>query len=115
MWWSFLTLIFSYNICVRKEAGYCCIQYSACSDTGSWSISQIASTAATDTVCTADYVTITGASAACGPTTQAVQPVQKICGGIFSGVDTQTINAPVCGKYNLTFYFEIYVLFFSGN
>ena len=97
-------MIFSYNICVRKEAGYCCIQYSVCSDTGSWTISQIlaAGSLATDTICAADYVTIAGASAACpGATPQVVQPVQKICGGIFSGVDTQTVNAPVCGKYTV--------------
>ena len=98
-------LIFSYNICVRKEAGYCCIQYSVCSDTGSWTISQIlaAGSLATDTICAADYVSIAGASAACPSSTpQVIQPVQKICGGIFSGVDTSTVNAPVCGKYDLS-------------
>ena len=107
-------LIYSYSICVRKEAGYCCIQYSPCSDTGSWTINQIKAAGSLETEttnCAADYVTINGAAAACPNTTpQVIQPINQVCGGIFSGVDTSTVAGTVCGMHNLTFFIKnIYI------
>ena len=29
---------FSYNVCIRPEAGFCCVQYQVCSDPGSFSL-----------------------------------------------------------------------------
>ena len=89
---------YSYNICVRKEDGYCCIRYYPCSDTGSFSIEESSSDAtAVGTNCATDYVLIDGASAACTPgNCQNVNP--KICGALFSAISGAKATAYVCGK-----------------
>ena len=52
----------SYAICIRQEAGYCCIEYSLCSDDNSWSLfnTAIAIGARQDDLCTGDYLGIDG-------------------------------------------------------
>ena len=62
---SFIPL-FSYSVCIRPEAGICCVQYYLCGDTSSWSIDAvIASKAEVDNQCTSDYIGIEGAMNAC--------------------------------------------------
>ena len=65
----FLCLSFlSYNVCIRPEDGFCCIQYQVCSDAGSFSLSSgaIDPAIAADLVskaeadCTNDYISIPG-------------------------------------------------------
>ena len=53
---------FSYAICVRREAGYCCIEYSLCDgSTASFGISSLDATKAyQDDKCTEDWVGIDG-------------------------------------------------------
>ena len=53
---------FSYSSCIRRAAGYCCIQYQVCTDqTNAWSIDgQSAAISFTDSFCTLDYVGIPG-------------------------------------------------------
>ena len=55
----------SYAICIRQEAGYCCIEYSLCSDDASWSISNSGAGALQDDQCTEDYVGIDGKFCIC--------------------------------------------------
>ena len=58
----------SYNVCIRPEAGFCCVQYQVCSDPGSFTIAAGATEiadplvfkAAQDTSCTSDYIDIAG-------------------------------------------------------
>ena len=59
----------SYNVCIRPEAGFCCVQYQVCSDPGSFTIAAGATDAAADplvfeaaqdTSCTSDYIDIAG-------------------------------------------------------
>ena len=58
----------SYNVCIRPEDGFCCIQYQVCSDAGSFSLSSgaIDPAIAADLVskaeadCTNDYISIPG-------------------------------------------------------
>ena len=89
---------YSYSICVRKEDGYCCVQYYPCSDTGSWTISQSEATAATGTQCSTDYLQIDGLGATCTQGSCSTT-TPKICGAIFSALDGgTTTDAPVCGK-----------------
>ena len=57
--------ISSYAICIRQEAGYCCIEYSLCSDDNSWSISNSGAGALQDEMCTEDYVEIEGKFCIC--------------------------------------------------
>ena len=64
---------FSYNICIRQEAGYCCVQYQVCPDESSndsftlsaFKDTEAARIATQDSECTADYVTIAASSATC--------------------------------------------------
>ena len=58
----------SYNVCIRPEAGFCCVQYQVCSDPGSFTLDAgeldgsdpTMLTAAQDTSCTSDYIDIAG-------------------------------------------------------
>lgn len=54
---------FRYSWCIRQEAGYCCVQYQACTDANSFSIDSTIAAAGTsqvDSLCTLDFVTIPG-------------------------------------------------------
>ena len=51
----------SYDICIRPEAGYCCVEYSLCSDDSSWNLFNGHATGALqDDLCTEDFVGIDG-------------------------------------------------------
>ena len=56
----------SYNVCIRPEDGFCCIQYQVCSDTGSFSLSSIQNVdpaeakALAESSCSSDYISIPG-------------------------------------------------------
>ena len=51
----------SYAICVRRQAGHCCIEYSLCSDASSWTLDNLDATKAKqDDLCTSDWVGIDG-------------------------------------------------------
>ena len=51
----------SYAICVRRQAGHCCIEYSLCSDASSWTLDNLSATEASqDELCTGDWVGIDG-------------------------------------------------------
>jgi len=77
----------NYAICIRQEAGYCCIEYSLCSDDASWSIANSGAGALQDDMCTEDYVGIDGVSDTC--TTFAGQyTVGRMCG--FEGAAATT-------------------------
>ncbi len=53
--------IFSYSACIRRQAGYCCIQYQACSGVpGSFSLDATPTTGLADTKCSMDYIGIPG-------------------------------------------------------
>ena len=46
-------------MCVRADAGNCCIAYSTCTDANSWTLDTTTNTM-TDTQCTEDYLGING-------------------------------------------------------
>ena len=91
---------FSYNVCIRQANGFSCIQYTACSDTNSFAISEatIASSSMLGTACTADWVNI-GSSGPCDqPTT-----VDQFCGAVLNtalngAVATMSVDAAICGN-----------------
>ncbi len=117
---SFFLYPISYSICIRPEEGYCCIQYSPCTDARSWSIHLNAAapgTTATDANCAADYVGISGISM--GILVDEIKRVKwhfvgvadscrlssgsvlssKLCGAIFGLEDGSAIATPsACGK-----------------
>ena len=52
-------------MCIRPEAGFCCVQYMVCSDPDSFSLNSMAAAgtpdaAAQDSSCTLDYIDIPG-------------------------------------------------------
>ena len=52
---------YSYGVCIRQEEGYCCVQYTPCSDSNSYSLdSSQATMAKQDDMCITDYVGIAG-------------------------------------------------------
>ena len=97
----------NYGICIRQEAGHCCVQYELCGDDRSWSID---STDATkneiDTQCATDYVGIDGAGLTCSTSTSATLH-SRICGGIFN-LEKDLANAAttICGEYHFLHFFE---------
>lgn len=70
----------NYDICIRQEAGYCCIEYSLCADDNSWNLFNTHATGALqDDLCTEDFVGIDGVSDTC--TTFAGQATfGRMCG-----------------------------------
>jgi len=80
-----------YGICIRQEDGYCCIQYTLCSDTNSFSLGAPAATATQDTNCALDWVGIAGVSATCVHGT-AAQTHSKLCGAKFSTATANTLD-----------------------
>ena len=52
----------NYDICIRQEDGYCCVQYSPCADPNSYTLDElaIAAEAEVGTLCSLDYIEIDG-------------------------------------------------------
>ena len=92
-------IIFSQNICIRQESGYCCITYNVCSDTNSWAFDNIAATSLVNTECTTDFIEITGITYTCE--TQELNT--RLCGSVFQIVKGATVangNAhSLCGEF----------------
>jgi len=75
-----------YGICIRQEEGYCCIQYTLCSDANSFSLTMLHANAKLDTDCVTDYVGIAGVSANC-PASVGSSTHTKLCGALFTAVE----------------------------
>ena len=82
----------NYNICIRQERGYCCVQYSVCSDANSYTLDNDPAMAKVDTNCAADFLGIDGIGQTCNAVPGRVQHT-KLCGNIFNVEDTQTVTA----------------------
>jgi hypothetical protein len=95
----------NYNVCIRPEDGFCCIQYQVCSDPGSFSLSgggqdptdptKLISIA--ESGCTNDYIDIPGSSANCNQGSQNANALtNKYCGSILNPTVGATVNVPIC-------------------
>ena len=64
-----ISIYFSQNICIRQESGYCCVRYNLCADTYSFAVMHgfpaPTTSSASGTMCTGDYVSISGVSGNC--------------------------------------------------
>jgi len=86
----------NYNICIRQEQGYCCVQYTVCNDPNSYTLDNTPATMAEiDTRCTGDFLGIDGVGMTCTGATNMVQHT-KLCGGVFNSEDMNTANIPLC-------------------
>jgi hypothetical protein len=98
-----------YNICIRQEQGYCCVQYSVCADTNSFSLdqkSEAADTADIGTYCTNDFIEIGGGSATCNINSVGGYSNTRYCGRILSLALSGAINIPIC---DCTAPFSVYI------
>eukprot|EP00094_Tigriopus_californicus_P006308 TCALIF_06073-PA protein Name:"Protein of unknown function" AED:0.17 eAED:0.17 QI:0/0.42/0.37/0.75/0.57/0.62/8/21/237 len=89
----------NYNICIRQEAGHCCIKYSVCEDEElAFSLDTVDEEAKTDIDCTQDYLQIQ--SKCSGPICQSFPQVSlnKFCGLTFSATADTNVeeNGIVC-------------------
>jgi hypothetical protein len=88
-----------YNVCVKKQDGFCCVQYQVCSDqTLAFSLDQTTASATkqiVDSGCATDYVRIPGSSQAC--TSQPGTAVNnKYCGGFLGPLTDVGPNSQIC-------------------
>jgi len=84
-----------YSVCIRQERGYCCVEYSPCSDTRSFSLGTTTAIAQIDSECSQDWIGISASGANCIQGSTNVFH-NKYCGNIFNAHIGATLNAPVC-------------------
>lgn len=82
----------NYNICVRREEGFCCIKYSVCSDARSFSLGRQAATSMVVSDCSEDYVQIENSDLTCTNNGQ----FNRYCGDIFGPFEEDTENSQIC-------------------
>lgn len=86
------------NICIRQAQGYCCVQYTECSATNSFSIdgySVIADVGDIGTNCSDDWIEIPGGAATCQQSGY-FNTNSRYCGRFLSAVQSSTLASPVC-------------------
>ncbi|XP_059084415.1 uncharacterized protein LOC131881546, partial [Tigriopus californicus] len=85
-----------YSICIRQEAGMCCVEYLPCADTSSYSLEGIPDDVnKQDSQCSKDYVGIEGGSATCNASPGDVL-FTRFCGTVFTTGIAATLNMPIC-------------------
>jgi len=87
----------NYNICIRKEKGFCCVKYSVCTEDNSFNINSLKDMAADmkaldDELCAADYIRIEGSSSTCG----LEDATERYCGQKLADVKEGAANLPIC-------------------
>eukprot|EP00095_Tigriopus_kingsejongensis_P007396 maker-scaffold112_size353035-snap-gene-1.18 protein:Tk07396 transcript:maker-scaffold112_size353035-snap-gene-1.18-mRNA-1 annotation:"PREDICTED: uncharacterized protein LOC101893744" len=87
-----------YSICIRQEAGFCCVEYSVCPDVAetSMTLSLGDSAAKLDRECaTEDYVGIPGSGGFCSPN-GPMNLHSRYCGNKLNAFTGATDHAPIC-------------------
>ena len=90
----------NYNICIRKEKGFCCVRYSVCTEDNSFNIDALKDMAADmkaldDELCVKDYIRIEGSSSTCG----LEDATERYCGQKLADVKEGAANLAICGKF----------------
>jgi len=96
----------SYAVCIRRESGYCCVQYQVCSDADSFNIDSVTANkvAKVDTDCTLDYITIETSTSGCVPGGGGATFTSRYCGRKLNPLTAGDANVPIC---DCTFPFEV--------
>ncbi|XP_059097863.1 uncharacterized protein LOC131892119 [Tigriopus californicus] len=81
-----------YSICVRQEAGFCCVEYFPCSDPNSFSLDTSIVGASVGGACVKDHIGIEGAMTVCGSGLET----NKFCGTALNTAPTLTASGSVC-------------------
>ena len=94
-----------YQICMRRESGYCHICYSpsiTAADPNSFGLSispaDMATQSRVGSDCNTDFITIPNASATATVTTTTITGVSRFCGRFFATAGQATASATVCCK-----------------
>ncbi|XP_059097601.1 uncharacterized protein LOC131891925 [Tigriopus californicus] len=88
-----------YSICIRQEAGFCCIEYSLCPDANSFSIdtNMMLMMAKVETECfSVDYITIEGGQGSCSGSAVPSAGVNRYCGDKLNPLTMEGENVPIC-------------------
>ncbi|XP_059097323.1 uncharacterized protein LOC131891710 [Tigriopus californicus] len=87
-----------YSICIRQEAGFCCIEYSLCPDVNSFSLDTNGANmkAKIDTSCSVDHIVIEGGHATCSGPNPPMGTVNKLCGDKINTFHEFMENVPIC-------------------
>eukprot|EP00095_Tigriopus_kingsejongensis_P000866 maker-scaffold1675_size31566-snap-gene-0.5 protein:Tk00866 transcript:maker-scaffold1675_size31566-snap-gene-0.5-mRNA-1 annotation:"hypothetical protein SINV_00302" len=105
-----------YAICIRQEEGMCCIEYTPCADTNSYSFNAIdaistSQTSILDTDCaTFDYIGIEGVQATCSTSSGNIQN-SRLCGQKFNVLAGKMLDAASLCDCSKPFQVDI---FFNG-
>jgi len=86
-----------YSVCIRQEAGYCCVEYYPCSDDDAFTPAMISDplVAKFDTACfTEDYIGIEASGSLCRVSEQNLHG--RYCGNAFSTFDPAYAHDTVC-------------------
>ena len=83
-----------YSVCIRREVGFCCVQYQLCTDENSMTLGTINTAAQTDTLCTEDYFAIPGSAGACNGNNAAV--TNQYCGTNLNVLIGAGADIPIC-------------------
>merc|ERR1711935_51893 len=91
----------NYNVCLRQNMGYCCVEYQTCGTTGDFgvrtqAIADAPAQVGSGTNCADDWISIDGAGASCGN----IIGINKFCKDILgyknAGPDPDYIDIPIC-------------------
>lgn len=99
-----------YQICFRKEKGYCCVQYNVCEESdygdnnytlypdGTNAYNNAAAVSKySESECTADYITIAGGAGVCSTNPALAGPTRdRFCGARLSVTTISKTHNPVC-------------------
>ena len=89
----------NYNICIRKEKGFCCIKYDVCPDENSFSFHATGGNMAlVEENCRTDYLTIEGSSSIC----RLNRLTNRYCGEFLADENKVESNLQICGKFAKT-------------
>jgi hypothetical protein len=89
-----------YSVCIRRESGFCCVEYQVCADTifaaTAFTLDQtvLAATTATDNGCASDYIGIQASSGVCSANNVAFSG--KYCGNMLNQIAAIALNIPIC-------------------
>ena len=87
-----------YSNCIRREQGFCCIQYSVCEGVAnSFTLDSLPTAAAKQgSDCTKDFILIPSASSTC---TSNGSLQSRFCGSVLNIQDARAMNIPICCEY----------------
>merc|ERR1712226_235180 len=87
----------NYDVCIRQEEGFCCIEYTVCDEPNAFTLGNVDDKASTDHTCaTIDYITIAGSAGECDQSGNMPVTRTEYCNGRLNPQKDETTNVPIC-------------------